>query len=146
MRTILRTILILTLIMLCGCQTSGRDPLLRLTFQVFDDEGRTVEAAKAEFGGASRPKSGGAEGEGARVSGLTDNRGIFTGEIAVWDATQAGYEVSKAGYYTSWASFSAYRRLGESGSLGTLRSRCCLNGSRTRSRCMQRNWRNHFLR
>lgn len=108
MRTILRVISVVALIMLSGCQAAGRDSLLRLTFQVVDDEGRAVEAAKAGFGGAGRPKSADKEGAAARIDGLTNTRGIFTGEVAVWDATQAGYEVSKPGYYTSWASFYAY--------------------------------------
>ncbi len=86
----------------------GRDPLLKMTFHVVDDERKPVEGAKVGFGGAGRPKNAGTEGAAARVDGLTDARGIFTGEVAVWDATSSGYEVSKPGHYTAWASFYAH--------------------------------------
>ncbi len=107
MRNKFRLLALVLCAVLCGCQAVGRDPLLKLTFHVVDDEGKAVEGAKAGFGGGGRPKSNGAEGEGARVDGYTDALGVFTGEVRVWDATESGYEVSKQGHYTAWASFSA---------------------------------------
>ncbi len=85
----------------------GGDPLLKMTFHVVDDEGKPVEGAKAGFGGAGRPRNADTEGKGAGVDGFTDAQGIFSGEVRVWDATHSGYEVSKQGHYTAWASFSA---------------------------------------
>lgn len=108
MNNILRAMLLVGFTLLAGCQTVGRDPLLRLTLKVVDDDGMPVEGAKAGFGGIGRPKDTGAEGDAARVDGLTDPRGIFTDEVAVWDATRSGYEVSKSEHYTVWASFSAH--------------------------------------
>lgn len=108
MNSILKAMSLVVFSMLSGCQVAGRDPLLRLTLLVVDDQGSPVEAAYAGFGGAGRPKSANSEGKAVRVDGLTDRLGIFTGEIAVWDATHSGYEINKPGYYTSWASFSAH--------------------------------------
>jgi len=85
--------------LLLGCQTLGRDPLLGLTFRVIDDEGRPVEGAQVSFGGTRRPQHAAEGGQGVAVKGLTDAQGLFSGELEVWDATQAGYSVEKPGHY-----------------------------------------------
>jgi len=85
--------------LLLGCQTLGRDPLLGLTFRVIDDEGRPVEGAHVSFGGTRRPQHAAEGGQGVAIKGLTDAQGLFSGELEVWDATQAGYSVEKAGHY-----------------------------------------------
>ena len=107
MKTIFRTISIGAITLVACCLALARDPVLKLTFHVVDDEGNAVAGATAGFGGAGRPKSNGGEGETNRVGGLTDAQGIFSGEVRVWDATESGYEVRKQGHYAAWASFYA---------------------------------------
>lgn len=96
------------LIGLFACQSVGRDPLLKLTFRVVDDEGQAVEGAKVSFSAEARPKYAGDEsGYQNSISGSTNDQGNFGGELEAWDATRSGYTVTKDDYYPSWSSYSA---------------------------------------
>lgn len=99
---------LLMAIAFAGCQLLGRDPLFRLTLRVTDEEGKPVEGAKAGFGAVSQQATADKGSRSIGVDGLTDAQGVFTGEIEALDATQAGYEVSKPGHYSAWASYRAH--------------------------------------
>lgn len=100
MSTYARIVAIMMLATLTGCQSKAGDPVLRLTLKAVDDEGQPIEGANASFGGVRRPLNPDESSKGVSIEGLTDDRGIFTAELEVWNAMQAGYSVEKAGYYS----------------------------------------------
>ncbi len=84
---------------LSACQSLARDPLFRLTLRVVDDASTPVVGAQVRIGAERRSKEGESEGKGIFAEGVTDDKGLFTGEVEAWDATRAGYSAEKAGYY-----------------------------------------------
>jgi len=108
MSLVLRISLIFGMVVIAGCQSMARDPILKLTLRVTDDEGTPVEGATASFGGERRPRGPGESSKGVSLEGKTDALGVFTGELEVWNARQSGYSVMKLGYYpVSQHSYSA---------------------------------------
>lgn len=92
---------------LTACQSVARDPLFRLTLKVIDDEGKPVPGAEARIGAERRSKEGESEGKGVFAEGVTDENGMFSGEVEAWNARRAGYRVQKEGYYGVWLSYHA---------------------------------------
>jgi hypothetical protein len=107
MSAFIRISIIALLVSCAGCQTIGRDALFRLTLHVVDDAGQPVKDAKARIGADRRPKAGESDGKGNFTEGLTDGKGLFSGELEAWDASQAGYRVEKQDHYGVWLPYYA---------------------------------------
>lgn len=88
---------------------AAADARFRLTLRVIDDEGNPVDGALARIAAGGRPNAD-RPSPTVFVEGMTNEFGIFSGEIRAWDASDAGYRVEKDGHYLVWLPFRAHRR------------------------------------
>lgn len=74
-----------------------------------DDEGTPVSGALARVAASARPTEERPDSI-VYVEGLTDQEGLFSGEVRAWSASDAGYRVVKDGHYIVWLPFHATRK------------------------------------
>ncbi len=104
-RAIWSLVFLSMLLSLPGCASVAGDPRFAMTLRVVNDQGDPVEGAQARIGAGRRSKPGEPEGLGIFADGLTDEAGIFFGEVRAVDGYSAGYRVENEGHYQVWEGY-----------------------------------------